>query len=564
MITNNKYIRGNIGEFDKQVSSNIKIEDYEGNKANKYLVTKEYLNNQIIDIFYPEYVFPIIIRDEDLENIQEDTEKNKIETLFSDENQIYLNYFSYCKDFYIEDELNGYFIRQYKEIINENNNNYYIFKNYFIKVKLSYINSEFSINIININEKKELISGKIYKALTYSYTNKDNNSDIYDSINLQQFLCIDKNSILPIIPLTFSFPTNYFEETYNSNSFINLNYQNNIINYLGYIYHNDVYIKNNDYLKQQINFIFESKLNISINKISKNIDTTKTYSFKIYPINNKPKSRNYNLNDIYLTFFNLLILSLYKNDNEGNNFFINFKKILISDYNNYIEYSGHYNLFPLYNTINNTKITLTSFSGKLKDEENTKIIYSKEYIENNYNITYYSFEYNNNIYNYTIYTDIENYINKLSLLDANYREYTTKIFFPKYDNIPEHLIPSTGLNNMFLCNNYNGEISFNYFGNYNSTNTIFNDDYEKYLRQYFVNDLFLNVICSIFETEENKLELRLKIINPSLSKYMIYDWIPLYNDYDTDYSFDSYNIFINYLRNSITYKAYIKYYLQSA
>lgn len=560
MITNNKYIRGNIGEFDKQVSSNIKIEDYEGNKANKYLVTKEYLNlNNQISFFYPEYVFPIIIRDEDLENILGDTETIKIEKLFSSiKNK---NYFLYCKDFYIEDELNGYFIRQYKEIINENNEDYYIFKNYFIKVKLSYINSELSIKIININEKKELISGKIYKALTYSYTNKDNDSDIYVSINLQQFLCIDKNSILPIIPLSFSFPTKYFEESYGyspNKSFINLNYQNNIINYLGYNYHNDILIYTDSFdLIQQFNFIFETKLNISINKISKNIDTTEIYKFKINSINNTPNDNT--LNDIYFTMFNLSILSFYKDYYDDD--FINFNKILTTDYNNIFNESN-YNLFPLYNTINNTKITLTSFSGKLKDEENTKIIYSKEYIENNYNITYYSFEYNNNIYNYTIYT------NKLSLLDANYREYTNKIFFPKYDDNQDHFIPSLRLKNIFLCNNYNGEISFNYFGKYltdDNTTTFINiiNNSENYLRQYFVNDLFLNVICSIFETEENKLELRLKIINPSLSKYMIYDWIPLYNDDDNDYNYDNNYIFINYLRNSITYKAYIKPYSNS-
>ena len=251
MITNNKYIRGNIGEFDKQVSSNIKIEDYEGNKANKYLITKEYLNFNFYNLFNSKIIyFDKIIYDLNYELI--------LNQRIDNNNDIYI---IYQKSFI---EINDYD----EEII--------IVKNYL--VKLIFKNQE-NTNYIYILDKQnlnDLYSGQIYM----DYNNK-------------LFLCLNDIYIIPLIQISDEiFEFNNLEKTIDS---VNIKYNINfIINYFSYI--KIKYIDLNVYYK------INSILNLSL-KIQKNINTEKTYSFNLNDTNE--------LNYVNINFNQLFIKLIY-------------------------------------------------------------------------------------------------------------------------------------------------------------------------------------------------------------------------------------------------------------
>jgi len=549
MITNNKYIRGDIGIFDNQISSNIKIEDYEGKKADKYLITKEYLNNQINNIFYPEYIFPIIIRDEDLEGISGDTETEKIENLFYPEPppDYYYTYFYSCCIYNRNEELKGYFIRQYKETYNENNKTYYKFKNYLMKIILNPNSGSGGISIDIYDEKKELYSGIIYNTLCYSNIINDYNSSI--PINLQPFICYNKYSILPIIPIYYSFSLLPLSITQNLNSMISFNYRFEFLNYIGYNYH-----KNDDGYVRTL-FMFNSKLNIFDLKINKNINNI------FYSIDLK-KIISHNVQDIMIDniYFNLINLNFLAYDNiNGDNVsyrFLNHNQILQSDYNTIKNASllDNFHLCP--KDPSSINLTLTSFSGKLKNSTINKFLIEKTITINSTNITYFSIEYNSNIYNYKLHNDTSYYY--LSLLDNDYQEYTNPIKFPYYNSNDK--IPNTNFNHIFLCSLNNGNYDNLYYGDYtNSSSSPINfyllddeDDLIEHLNEYFINDLSLNVICTF---DNNTLNFQLS--TPSLSKYMLCDWIPQVYNKTTTSNNNSTQI-INKLNYSIPFIGYLK------
>ena len=254
MITNNKYIRGNIGEFDKQVSSNIKIEDYEGNKANKYLITKEYLNFNFYNLLNSKIIyFDKIIYDLNYELI--------LNERIDENNDIYIIY----QKSFIE-------IDDGDEIINV--------QNYLVKLIFKNQENNNYIYILDKQNLNDLYSGQIYM----DYNNK-------------LFLCLNDIYIIPLIQISDEFfEFNNLEKTIDS---VNIKYNINfIINYFSYI--KIKYINPNTYHK------INSILNLSL-KIQKNINTEKTYSFNLNDTNE--------LNYVNINFNQLFIKLIYTFDN---------------------------------------------------------------------------------------------------------------------------------------------------------------------------------------------------------------------------------------------------------
>ena len=257
MITNNKFIRGDIGVFNNQVSSYINIEDYEREKANKYLVTKEYLNKQI-NGGEIKYIMNKIILKEDIKDFRYE-EREKL----------------FIWDVYIicqEIDNNDYFINE--------GQNYYGVNNYFMKIKETY------------DEARNIY---IYTIDTTKKYNLENNTLYFDASTGHPYnnllICLNSKYIIPIIP--------YYNEIETDNEIDIKDNNNNVVGELTSKHYIDYY----NYIKSKnilINSIFKIELN-------SNITSNKNYGCILESLNNfysKDKSNN----DIDINFLKYVFL----------------------------------------------------------------------------------------------------------------------------------------------------------------------------------------------------------------------------------------------------------------
>ena len=384
MITNNKYIRGNIGEFDKQVSSNIKIEDYEGNKANKYLVTKEYLNQQ--KIINPNNIF------------------------YFNNNLINYDLDIIIFELYNELLIDSYIIYQEKK----NNNNIITVKNYLVKLYLEHYDEEEEIYIYKCDkEKKELLKS----------------NTIYICSDYKRYYCIDNEYIIPLIEINDIINDNIISKIINNSNieikyqyifdYINflknkkikidlmyfLNLQNNInsnniykldinFKYISLLFLKFIYTYNNNYLKQIPINIYNSLINAermdyelklkdeytllnTLNSFSKydykkyyNINSTSGIYILFISTENKTINSIDDFENLHFTIYgeNLNNISRYIDISDTKYTFILKKKTL----NDNIFYSYNGQLATVLPTLNTTSFGQNTF----------------EYYDNAYNVNY--------------------------------------------------------------------------------------------------------------------------------------------------------------------------------
>lgn len=166
MITNNKYIRGDIGVFNDKVSSSINIEDYNGEKANKYLITKEYLNKQLNGSGIPSIINQIILK-EDIKDFRLELDNRFIWDVYIICQEIdYNDYFSY-------------------EVESEEQRIYGV-NNYLMKLKETYNGSKY-IYTIDTNKKYNLKNNTFYIGVSPGQP-----EDL--------LICVNSKYIIPVIP----------------------------------------------------------------------------------------------------------------------------------------------------------------------------------------------------------------------------------------------------------------------------------------------------------------------------------------------------------------------------
>lgn len=489
MITNNKYIRGNIGEFDNQVSSNININDYNGNKANKYLVTKEYLlkynNNYIND---KKVVIEQVINDT--------VSKEDIIIMFQPGAEQLIKF----KDLS--------FILQHVDTITEEGIEYKTFKNYLIALNISYDNSndEYIIDI-NLNDKHEIIEGNIYYILSY------NDGMIHrDRASLLSSICLNNKSVYPFVILE---QTIFYNEL-SSNSPVDLNYTIKLNSYLGKYYddkYNEDISDENRYFYNIFNFEF--KINSLI--ISKNINLSNIYS---YAISNGRILNNF----------------VYYSSTRFKEYF-DLTKIKSSDYPSYTNQDK----INIYIT-NTTKfnLNLVSYTGNsLKD---TKYIFSRSL--NTYN-TYPLF----NIFNYDyVLININNTYNLYQKKNTSPFYYNDCVF-PKYtddDGTTISVFNSNVISKLFLYDNSNN--NFYYCETYDSsgmnlTLSTISSNILNILKDNFNPDVSLNTICNLYcnKYSDSRIisSISFSFTNYINKKYLIYDFILPIEDSDKSIIGDS-------------------------
>lgn len=495
MITNNKYIRGDIGIFNKQALSYINIEDYNGLKTNKYLITKEYLQNYLQNnINEKNLIFGLIIPDS--------MSKSEITSLFQ----------SIADSLELKNNFkNMSFILQHSDTITESGTNYTTFKNYLIQIDISYNNDEYNINF-DLNNKKELIEGNLY----YIINNK--------GINLS--ICKNNNSVCPIIILNDIVFNNTILSPLNINP-LYLDYEIKLKSYIGKEYtnyYNEDISDTNYYFYNIFNFEFIIKDFI----ISKNIDLTNIYSYEI---------QNTDINDFYY----------YYSDKFKK--YIDLTKVKSSDL-------SHTNDDKINISIINTakfNLNLVSYTGN--SVKNTKYIFSRSLTSYNtyplFNI--FNYEYvlinSNNTYNlYQKKTDSPYYYDTCKFPKYTTDNGTTILTFSENDIIKLFIYDNSN-DNFYCCEEYNQD---------GMDLTLSNNNKMYILKDNFKPDVPLNIVCNLYNIVENntfKSIISFSFTNYINKNYLINNFIlsPENNNEDIvlDYSNykTSFNGFIKFIED---------------